>query len=214
MGYDGRGSGGRFGRGGAYTGRNSRGGSSEQERSADRRGAGRAEAAQSVRDFMGQSTRSQSVMGPHPPLQAPSVPLNGDANASQEKVEKLAGPLLEEYLHIKDLDATIKEISEKFATNTIAWFVEAVLNSVIEKAAKARVASGGLIAAMLSRGLLGEGQFLSALDSLLQYAEDLLVDIPKFWDFLAEVVAPTLAPSGPLPLAVIKESAVQAKLLE
>ena len=38
----------RFGRGGAYTGRNSRGGSSEQERSADRRGAGRAEAAQSV----------------------------------------------------------------------------------------------------------------------------------------------------------------------
>ena len=32
-----------------------------------------------------------------------------------------------------------------------------------------------------------QGQFLSALDSLLQYAEDLLVDIPKFWDFLAEV---------------------------
>merc|ERR1712013_55115 len=69
QGYDGRGSGGRFGRGGGYTGRNSRGGSSEQERSADRRGAGRAEAAQSVRDFMGpQSTRSQSVMVPHPAL--------------------------------------------------------------------------------------------------------------------------------------------------
>jgi len=231
QGYDGRGSGGRFGRGGGYTGRNSRGGSSEQERSADRRGAGRAEAAQSVRDFMGpQSTRSQSVMGPHPTLQrenstprsasmvapqkAPSVPLTGDSGASQEKVEKLAGPLLEEYLHIKDLDATIKEISEKFATNTIAWFVEAVLNSVIEKNDKSRVASGGLIAAMLSRGLLGEGQFLTALGTLLEFAEDLLVDIPKFWDFLAQVVAPTLAPSGPLPLAVIRDSATQAKLLE
>ena len=35
-------------------------------------------------------------------------------------------------------------------------FVEAVLNSVIEKNDKARVLSGGLIAAMLSRGLLGE----------------------------------------------------------
>ena len=29
------------------------------------------------------------------------MPLTGDANASQEKVDKLAGPLLEEYLHIK-----------------------------------------------------------------------------------------------------------------
>merc|ERR1719167_642319 len=126
----------------------------------------------------------------------------------------LAGPLLEENLHIKALDATIKEISEKFATNTIAWFVEAVLNSVIEKNDKSRVASGGLIAAMLSRGLLGEGQFLTALGTLLEFAEDLLVDIPKFWDFLAQVVAPTLAPSGPLPLAVIRDSATQAKLLE
>ena len=79
-----------------------------------------------------------------------------------------------------------------------------------------------------------QGQFLSALDSLLQFAEDLLVDIPKFWDFLAQVgkvlvvllikdflysciysqvVAPTLAPSGPLPLAVVKESAVQVSYL-
>ena len=39
-------------------------------------------------------------------------------------------------------------------------FVEAVLNSVIEKNDKSRVASGGLIAAMLSRGLLGEVRHL------------------------------------------------------
>ena len=43
-----------------------------------------------------------------------------------------------------------------FFTDLSSRFVEAVLNSVIEKNEKARVASGGLIAAMLSRGLLGE----------------------------------------------------------
>ena len=43
----------------------------------------------------------------------------------------------------------------KFETS-VSRFVEAVLNSVIEKNDKSRVASGGLIAAMLSRGLLGE----------------------------------------------------------
>ena len=42
-------------------------------------------------------------------------------------------------------------------------FVEAVLNSVIEKNDKARVLSGGLIAAMLSRGLLGEVKKIASL---------------------------------------------------
>ena len=40
--------------------------------------------------------------------------------------------------------------------NHLSRFVEAVLNSVIEKNGKARVLSGGLFAAMLSKGLLGE----------------------------------------------------------
>ena len=35
------------------------------------------------------------------PAQVATVPLNGDASASQDKVEKLSGPLLEEFLHIK-----------------------------------------------------------------------------------------------------------------
>ena len=43
-----------------------------------------------------------------------------------------------------------------FIETSVLRFVEAVLNSVIEKNDKSRVASGGLIAAMLSRGLLGE----------------------------------------------------------
>ena len=79
------------------------------------------------------------------------------------------------------------------------------MKAVIEKDEESRVASGALIAAMLSRGLLSEvrnllvvvkllltanilqGQFLTALGTLLEFAEDLLVDIPKFWDFLAQV---------------------------
>ena len=46
-------------------------------------------------------------------FQAPSVPLTGDANASQEKVEKLAGPLLEEYLHIKVKQTNVVEANKQ-----------------------------------------------------------------------------------------------------
>ena len=80
-----------------------------------------------------------------------------------------------------------------------------MLKAVIEKDEESRVASGALIAALLSRGLLSEvrnllvvvkllltanilqGQFLTALVTMLTLAENLLVDIPKFWDFLAQV---------------------------
>lgn len=190
----------------------------------------KAQHQQAVRDYIGGS-RSQSVMGPHPTLSrensaprsasmvAPqkklaSVLLTGDPGMSEEAVQKKAEPLLEEYLHLKDLDGTIKEIAEKFATNTITIFVEHVLNVVIEKNEKSRVSTGGLLAAMVSKGLLGEGQFMAALDSFLAFAEDLLVDIPKFWDFIAQIVAPVLHPCGPLPLSSLKASAANAKLVE
>ena len=50
-------------------------------------------------------------------------------------------------------------------------------------------------------GLAGE-------DSLLAMAEDLLVDIPKFWDFLAQVLAPVLISSA-ASMSVLAASAQQ-----
>ena len=43
----------------------------------------------------------------------------------------------------------MKELCEKFAPATVGWFVESVINIVIEKNEKARVMSGGLFAAMV-----------------------------------------------------------------
>jgi len=37
-----------------------------------------------------------------------------------------------------------------------------------------------------------EDQFLGGLGSLLEIAEDLLVDIPQFWDFIAQIISPVL----------------------
>ena len=50
-------------------------------------------------------------------------------------------------------------------------------------------------------GLAGE-------DSLLAMAEDLLVDIPKFWDFLAQVLAPVLISSA-VNMSILATSAQQ-----
>ena len=42
-------------------------------------------------------------------------------------------------------------------------------------------AKGNLMSEMLLKKMISEQQWLVGLDSLLSVAEDLLVDIPKFW---------------------------------
>merc|ERR1719270_836146 len=221
--YDGRSSGGRFGRQNSqqdrgYGGRNSRGASGENDR---------AKAIQAVRDFGG--NRSQSVMGPHPTVsrensaprsasmvvqkkaEVPEVPLNGPANASYNDLEKWTEPLLKEFCHNVDYNEAIKEIGEKFSPETIAQFVEIVLNQVLEQSDKARSLTGNLLSQLVKKHMVTERQYMEGLNVLLSMAEDLLVDIPKLWDFMAQIVAPVLS-SGCLGLKILKDSATAANL--
>lgn len=242
QGYDGRNSGGRFGRqdslgrgpGGGYGGRNSRGGSTEPGSHPGNRGMSDQDRTKAVRDFGG--SRSQSVMGPHPghpslsregsaPRSAsmvapkksidrsPEVALKGKENASEAEIEKWTIPLLNEFLHNYDFEEAIKEIGEKFSHETVVKFVEVVLNNVLERSSSHRTRSGELVAQLLKKNMLMEDQFLMALNSVLEFAEDLLVDVPKFWDFLAEIVAPVLDAEA-LEMKILKISAATAKLCE
>ena len=45
---------------------------------------------------------------------------------------------------------------------------------------------------------------LNRLNELLEFAEDLECDLPKFWDYVAEVLAPPVVGGG-LPLADLKQ---------
>merc|ERR1739838_1285736 len=90
-------------------------------------------------------------------------------------------------------------------------FVEIVIEQGLEQSEKSRSLSGHLLATLVKKHMVTERQYLEGLNSLLSIAEDLLVDIPKFWDFLAHIVAPVLS-SGNLGLKILKESAATANL--
>ena len=111
------------------------------------RDSGRANALAAVQ---GLNPRSQSVMGPHPALSRensggqtrsysmvhtnntpyPEVPLNGADKASIDEVEKWTKPLLDEFLNLVNYEDTVKEVAEKFSSNTISMFVSTVFNQV------------------------------------------------------------------------------------
>jgi len=168
-------------------------------------------------------------MGPHPTVsrensaprsasmvvqkkaEVPEVPLNGPSKASYEELEKWTEPLLKEFCHNVDYNEAIKEIGEKFSPETIAQFVEIVLNQVLEQSAKARSLTGTLLSQLVKKHMVTERQYMEGLNVLLSMAEDLLVDIPKLWDFMAQIVAPVLS-GGNLGLKILKESSMAANL--
>jgi len=133
------------------------------------------------------------------------VSLNGSDQTSDEDIQKWTKPLIEEFVNNGDFEETIKEISEKFSSKTIEKFIENVFNEVIERSEKFRTQAGNLMSQLLLKKMISEDQWLIGLDSLLSFAEDLLVDIPKFWDFLAEIISPVLS-SRACRMTILKES--------
>jgi len=137
------------------------------------------------------------------------IPLKGPANLDWDEVDKLTKPLIDEYLNIGNTEETLKEIGDKFSSNTITLFIGSVCNQVIEKSEKARSQSGTLLSNLCLKRMVSQSLFLESLsgeEGILTMAEDLLVDIPKFWDFLAQILSPVVS-SGAVDMEFLKSSA-------
>ncbi len=53
--------------------------------------------------------------------------------------------------------------------------------------------AGELFARLVHRNLLTRSQLSEGILTLLDFAGDLICDIPKFWDYVAQVVAPSVS---------------------
>ena len=100
---------------------------------------------------------------------------------------------MQEYFHNNDEKEALECTYEKFHSSTIALFVEAAVLEVLEGKSSQRSQLGSFLALLVRNGALVSDQFAQGVNSVLEYANDLLVDIPKMWDFLAEVLAVPLA---------------------
>lgn len=48
--------------------------------------------------------------------------------------------------------------------------------------------TGELFAKLVKEGLIHKDDYCAGLEEILAQAEDLKIDIPKFWDYLAELL--------------------------
>lgn len=115
--------------------------------------------------------------------------LKGKPDNDIDTLENKTKPILDEFLHNRDIGEAFLCISELYHENTIGHIVEIVFNHVLERSSKDRTSSATLFTYLLKNESLPYKKFLAGCRGYLEFAEDIQIDIPKFWAYLAEMIS-------------------------
>uniref|UniRef100_A0AAQ5YA54 Eukaryotic translation initiation factor 4 gamma, 1a n=1 Tax=Amphiprion ocellaris TaxID=80972 RepID=A0AAQ5YA54_AMPOC len=134
------------------------------------------------------AVKRESAPTPPPSLPKPSM--------SEEEVEKKSNAIIEEYLHINDLKEALQCVAELNSASLLYVFVRNGLESTLERSTIAREHMGLLLHQLTKAGTLPTQQYYKGLQEILEVAEDMAIDIPHIWLYLAELITPMLHEGG------------------
>uniref|UniRef100_A0A665V903 Eukaryotic translation initiation factor 4 gamma 1-like n=1 Tax=Echeneis naucrates TaxID=173247 RepID=A0A665V903_ECHNA len=127
---------------------------------------------------------------------APTPPPLPKAALSEEEVEKKANAIIEEYLHINDMKEALQCVAELNSTALLYVFVRTGVESTLERSTIAREHMGQLLHELVKAGTLPTQQYYKGLQEILEVADDMAIDIPHIWLYLAELITPMLLEGG------------------
>uniref|UniRef100_A0A3B5M5J0 Eukaryotic translation initiation factor 4 gamma, 1a n=1 Tax=Xiphophorus couchianus TaxID=32473 RepID=A0A3B5M5J0_9TELE len=127
---------------------------------------------------------------------------------TEEEVRKKTNAIIEEYLHINDIKEALQCVAELNSASLLYVFVSCGLESTLERSTLARERMGLLLHRLVEAGTLPVQQYYQGLLEILEVAEDMAIDIPHIWLYLAELITPMLhdrgIPMGHLALYFLK----------
>ncbi|XP_037533293.1 eukaryotic translation initiation factor 4 gamma 1 [Nematolebias whitei] len=126
-----------------------------------------------------------------PPPQAPTKPA-----LTEEEVDKKSTAIIEEYLHINDMKEALQCVRELNSTELLFVFVRNGLESTLERSTIVREHMGQLLHQLIKTGLLPKQQYYKGFQAILEVAEDMEIDIPHIFLYLAELITPMLHEGG------------------
>ncbi|XP_016076042.1 PREDICTED: eukaryotic translation initiation factor 4 gamma 1 isoform X3 [Miniopterus natalensis] len=125
-----------------------------------------------------------------PPMSPPKAAL------SEEEMGKKSKAIIEEYLHLNDMKEAVQCVQELASPSLLFIFVRHGIESTLERSPITREHMGQLLYQLLCAGHLSTAQYYQGLFEILELAEDVEIDIPHVWLYLAELVTPTLQDGG------------------
>ncbi|KAM9801706.1 eukaryotic translation initiation factor 4 gamma 1-like [Neosynchiropus ocellatus] len=110
--------------------------------------------------------------------------------------------IIQEYLTINDLKEALTCVQELNCPQLLFVFVQTGLDYTLEKSPKAREDMGLLLQHLIKNQTLSTQQYYKGLHHILEMVEDLVIDIPHIWLYLAELILP-LVQEGAVPMGAL-----------
>uniref|UniRef100_F7GJ95 Eukaryotic translation initiation factor 4 gamma 1 n=1 Tax=Macaca mulatta TaxID=9544 RepID=F7GJ95_MACMU len=158
-----------------------------RERPSQPEGLRKAASLTEDRDRGRDAVKREATLPPVSPLKAA---------LSEEELEKKSKAIIEEYLHLNDMKEAVQCVQELASPSLLFIFVRHGVESTLERSAIAREHMGQLLHQLLCAGHLSTAQYYQGLYEILELAEDMEIDIPHVWLYLAELVTPILQEGG------------------
>ncbi|NXJ75352.1 IF4G1 factor, partial [Trogon melanurus] len=163
-----------------------------EDRSREREKQSGPEAVRKAASMTEERDRSRETIKqePAPPAASPKPAL------SDEELEKKSKAIIEEYLHINDMKEALQCVQELGSPSSLYIFVQNGIESTLERSTISREHMGVLLCQLVKAGMLSKEQYYKGLREILEIAEDMEIDIPHIWLYLAELITPILQEEG------------------
>ncbi|XP_077070711.1 eukaryotic translation initiation factor 4 gamma 3 isoform X3 [Siphateles boraxobius] len=115
---------------------------------------------------------------------------------TEEDMERRSKSIIDEFLHINDYKEAVQCVEELEQPAMLYVFVRVGVESTLERSQITRDHMGQLLYQLLLAGILLKLQFFKGFSETLELADDMAIDIPHIWLYLAELVTPVLREGG------------------
>ncbi|XP_057176111.1 eukaryotic translation initiation factor 4 gamma 3 isoform X2 [Triplophysa rosa] len=129
-------------------------------------------------------------------LEVLSGPSPDKPTLTEEEMERRSKSIIDEFLHINDYKEAVQCVEELEQPAMLYVFVRVGVESTLERSLITRDHMGQLLYQLLQPGILSKPQFFKGFSETLEFADDMAIDVPHIWLYLAQLVTPVLREGG------------------
>ncbi|CAL9704634.1 unnamed protein product [Knipowitschia caucasica] len=130
------------------------------------------------------------IREPVKPDSAPPTPER--PSLTVEEIERKSKSIIDEFLHINDYKEAVHCVDELVLGSQLHIFVQIGIESTLERSQITRDHMGQLFFQLVQKGILPKSEFYKGFSDTLEQADDMAIDIPHIWLYLAELLCPML----------------------